>query len=125
VNGDGIPDLLISSRAEEAYVVFGFHTPAAPRFRRGDCNGDGATAGVTDPLFLLSYNFLGGPRPPCLAACDANADGRALGQVTDAVYLLTYNFLGGPPPLAPFPDCGSGTAADRTLGCERPPETCR
>ncbi len=92
----------------------------APRFLRADCNGDGTTGGVTDAVFLLNYNFRGGPKPPCLAACDANGDGRAEGQVTDAVYFLTHNFLGGPAPPEPFPNCGLGTEADQALGCETP-----
>jgi RNA polymerase sigma factor (sigma-70 family) len=96
--------------------------PAGPRFRRGDCNGDGTVAGqVTDAVYLLAFNFLGGPEPPCLAACDANGDGRVQGQVGDAIYLLTHNFLGGPAPVEPFPGCGPGLRPnDKTLGCENP-----
>jgi hypothetical protein len=95
-------------------------------FIRGDCDGDGKVAGrVTDAVFLLSYNFQGGAKPPCLAACDANGDGLATGQVADAVYLLQYSFLGGPPPVAPFPDCGSGALeTDPALGCEIAPGAC-
>ena len=91
-------------------------------FIRGDCNGDGQVTGqVTDAVFLLNYNFLGGEVPPCSAACDINSDGAWTGQVTDAVYLLNYNFLGGPAPLAPFPGCGKSTRAeDKDLGCARP-----
>jgi hypothetical protein len=98
----------------------------AARFLRGDCDGDGRVAGmVTDAVFLLEYSFRGGPRPPCLAACDADGDGRAAGQVTDAVYLLNYNFLGGPPPAAPFPECGPGLLpGDERLGCATAPARC-
>ena len=78
------------------------------RFIRGDCNGDGTVTGqVTDAVYLLNYNFLSGPKPRCIAACDADGDGAVGGKVTDAVYLLNYNFLDGPPPPDPFPDCGS------------------
>jgi hypothetical protein len=96
-------------------------------FLRGDCNSDGQVTGVvTDAVFLLTFNFLGGTRPGCLAACDANGDGQVTGVVTDAVYLLTYNFLGGPPPAAPFPACGPGELPrDDALGCELEPEACR
>jgi len=89
------------------------------RFIRGDCNGDGQVTGqVTDAVFLLNYNFLGGEVPPCSAACDINADGAWTGQVTDAVYILNYNFLGGPAPPAPFPKCGVSTLeSDEALGC--------
>lgn len=92
---------------------------SAPRFIRGDCNGDGRVEGsVTDGVFLLSYNFTGGAAPPCLAACDANGDGRVEGGVADAVYILTFNFLAGPAPVAPYPDCGEGTReSDAGLGC--------
>ena len=77
--------------------------------------------GVTDALFLLQHNFLGGKKPPCLAACDVNGDGRALGQVTDAIYLLQFLFLGSSPPVAPFPECGGSHAGtDREVGCEEP-----
>jgi hypothetical protein len=94
--------------------------PAGPRFLRGDCDGNGEVAGeVTDAVFLLNYNFLGGAEPPCLMACDVNGDGDATGQVSDAVYLLSFNFLGGPSPPDPFPECGEGEASE--LGCESPP----
>jgi hypothetical protein len=43
---------------------------------------------VSDAVYLLSYNFTGGARPPCFAACDANGDGSFTGGVADAVYLL-------------------------------------
>jgi hypothetical protein len=94
-------------------------------FLRGDCDGDGQVGGVvTDAIFFLNFNFLGGRRPSCLAACDADRDGEVLGVVTDAVYLLNFNFLGGPPPPAPFPGCGPGTETDAAMGCERPPAPC-
>jgi hypothetical protein len=36
-----------------------------PAFTRGDCNGDGNVVGVvTDAIYTLSYEFLGGPPPP-------------------------------------------------------------
>jgi hypothetical protein len=97
--------------------------PREERFVRGDSNGDGAVSGeVTDAVFLLRFNFLGGERPPCLAACDANGDGDVSGQVSDAVYILLFNFLGGPPPAPPFPDCGAGVLpGDSGLGCVTPP----
>ncbi len=96
-------------------------------FRRGECDGDGQLEGqVTDAVFLLNYNFRGGSKPPCLAACDANGDGQVEGQVTDAIYLLTYNFLGGPQPVGPFPNCGAGPLdTDEALGCETTPDKCR
>lgn len=94
--------------------------PAA-RFVRGDCNGDGRAAGsVTDAVFLLQFNFLGGTAPPCLAACDADGDGGVQGQVTDVVYLLGHLFLGGPRPPEPYPICGPDPAPGQ-LSCDRSP----
>lgn len=91
---------------------------ANPRFLRGDCNGDGDVAGsVSDAVYLLQYNFLGGAEPPCLAACDANGDGLVAGQVSDAVFLLNFNFMGGEQIPEPFPDCGLGNASDDVVGC--------
>ncbi len=89
-------------------------------FLRGDCNGDGNVIGqVGDAIFVLNYNFLGGPAPECMAACDSNADGNVIGQVGDAIYTLNYNFLGGPAIPEPFPACGrSSDERDLALGCE-------
>jgi len=96
-------------------------------FLRGDCDGDGAVAGVvTDAVFLLNANFGGGGTPGCLAACDANGDGSVTGEVTDAVYLLSFSFLGGLPPPFPFPSCDvSQRTDDVALGCRTPSESCR
>lgn len=52
--------------------------------------------------------------------------GDAAVNLSDAVSLLNHLFLGGPQPIAPFPNCGSGTPADyEELGCESAPEGCR
>jgi hypothetical protein len=94
-------------------------------FTRGDCDGDGQVSGiVTDAVVILTFNFVGGDDPPCLAACDADGDGSVTGTVTDAVYLLSFNFLGRPPPPAPYPGCSVGNESDFLLGCETPPESC-
>jgi hypothetical protein len=86
-------------------------------FIRGDCNNDGSTAGVTDAVSLLNYNFTGGATPTCLAACDVDGNGSTAG-VTDAIRILNYNFLGAEPPPAPFPNCGlSESAGDAALTC--------
>ncbi len=91
-------------------------------FVRGDCNGDGNVIGqVGDAVFVLNFNFTGGPVPVCMAACDSNADGNVIGQVGDAIYTLNFNFLGGPAIPAPFPECATSTAEDDVaLGCETP-----
>ena len=95
-------------------------------FVRGDCDGDGATSGVTDAIVILNFNFQGGLTPPCLAACDVDGDGTFRGVITDAVFLLNFQFQGGPTPPAPFPGCGNGTLpSDTELGCERLSAGCR
>jgi hypothetical protein len=98
----------------------------APRpFIRGDANGDGRPLDIADATYVLFFNFTGGPEPPCLAASDADGDGRVAGKVTDAVYLLTFAFLGGPPPPPPFPECAEGALdTDAALGCRRAPPDC-
>ncbi len=97
--------------------------PDGPTFLRGDCNGDGNVVGqVGDAIFTLNFNFLGGPAPACMAACDSNGDGNVIGQVGDAIYTLNFNFLGGPTPTPPFPECGvSEEPGDVALGCETSP----
>jgi hypothetical protein len=144
LDGDGLADLAALDWGSQAIVWFANASagpgpdadgngvidscePRGPSFIRGDCNSDGQVIGVvTDAVFLLNFNFVGGQRPRCLAACDANGDGQVTGVVTDAVYLLTYNFLGGSRPAAPFPACGPGELPrDGTLGCGLEPEACR
>jgi hypothetical protein len=100
--------------------------PSPGPFLRGDCNGDGSVSGVvTDAIFMLNFNFLGGPAPGCVAACDADADGAFSGSVTDAIYVLNFNFLGGPAPPAPFPGCDlSHHESDAALGCANPLDSC-
>jgi len=98
--------------------------PEGLGFLRGDCNGDGNVIGqVGDAIFVLNFNFTGGPVPSCMAACDSNGDGNVIGQVGDAIYTLNFNFTGGPAIPAPFPECARSTdPADSALGCEV--ETC-
>ncbi|MFP6737182.1 MAG: glycoside hydrolase family 18 protein [Planctomycetota bacterium] len=103
----------------------GLRQPPAARFIRGDCNTD-AMIDLTDAVYLLNYNFTGGPAPACAAACDADGDGQINGTVTDALYLLSFSFLGGAPPPAPFPACATaGRPSDEALGCEETVKDCR
>lgn len=88
-------------------------------FVRGDCDGDGQVIGlVTDAIFLLEFNFTGGPTPNCLKACDFNDDGNVISEVADSIYLLQFNFLGGPHPAAPFNECGLDLTPDK-LECTK------
>ena len=91
-------------------------------FIRGDCDGNGKFGGSpTEAIVGLQFSFRGGDEPPCLAACDAEANG-SLG-VTDYLRILRAAFLGLGEPDAPFPDCAvSGLGTDILLGCQTPPE---
>jgi len=73
-----------------------------PNYLLGDLNRDGKV-NIADVLFLLGYQFGGGPPPWCLALADVNADGSV--NVADAIYLLGYLFGGGPPPVPPQEPC--------------------
>jgi hypothetical protein len=91
-----------------------------PLFLRGDCDGDSRLV-LTDAIFLLNYNFLGGVEPPCLAACDSDGGGQVVGEVQDAVYVINHLFLGGPPPPDPYPFCGPEPESP-SLSCDTEPD---
>jgi hypothetical protein len=105
-----------------------FYQDEAPekRFLRGDVNGDGGVPGTTtDMIFLANFLFLGGARPPCLAAADVNGVEGVPGTTTDLIYLANFLFLGGLPPPAPFPACGPLVEPDDiALGCETEAPEC-
>jgi len=90
---------------------------AESRFERGDCNGDGVRgAVVSDAVFLLGWLVLQGDEPPCVAACDFDADAGV--NLSDAVGMLRYGFVGGGPPEGAYPGCGRATwGTDVVLGC--------
>lgn len=90
------------------WVLYVAIPPEVP-FVRGDTNSD-AGVDLSDALFLLSFLFLGGPRPDCEESADVSGEGAM--NISDALYLLNYLFLGGPPPAEPFPDCGLGVTGD-------------
>lgn len=90
-------------------------------FIRGDVDGSGFFNGLIDGLFLLAFQFSGGPVPPCLEAADGDGNDIVNGLV-DALYLLNAQFSGGAPPPPPFPDCG--TDDNYTLGCDVVPDLC-
>lgn len=62
----------------------------------GACNGV-LPLDISTPIFALGFLFSGGAAPPCIAACDANGDGRF--DVSDAIALLSFLFIGGPAPV--------------------------
>ncbi len=90
------------------------------RFRRADTNSDGAVD-ISDPIFTLSYLFLGGRAPGCMEANDANDD--ALVDLSDPVFILGSLFLGGGLRRIPAPGaytCGPD-AAFQGLPCDASP----
>ncbi len=95
-----------------------------PRFLRGECNDDGAID-IADAVCILNWRFSGTETPGCVAATNVNGD--EVVDLSDAVWLLNYLFVGGfPPPVAPYPDCGSGwLVADSELGCLTAPKVCQ
>lgn len=86
--------------------------PANEPFYRGDADGDGVVNGLVDGLFLLDFQFLGGPEPSCSDAADVDDDG-VLNGLVDTLFLLAYAFTGGSPPPDPGPTiCGIDPTAD-------------
>jgi hypothetical protein len=67
-------------------------------FHRGDPNADGRLD-ISDPIVIFDHLFLGGTRPACLEAADAQNDGRI--ELTDGIRLLEFLFREGPPPAPP------------------------
>lgn len=98
-NGNGIPD--------ECEI------PPAPRFVRGDVDGDSLLT-IGDPIRILSALFVDPDGIECRDAADANDSGAV--NVSDAVTLLDFMFLGASPPAAPWPECGEDTTDD-DLAC--------
>ncbi len=83
-------------------------------YLRSDANCD-RIIDITDPIFTLSFMFLGTDEPCCTEAADT--DGNSLIEITDPIVTLTYLFIGGLVPAPPFPDCGGE-------GCEDYPDPC-
>ena len=124
VNVTGLPSRssLFPEGASNDVEVRTMADPDPVAFLRGDCNGDSSASGsVTDGLYLLAFNFLGGETPPCLAACDVDGDGTVVGVVNDALYLLQHSFNSGPAPPLPYPQCGSDPDPSG-LSCDQPPD---
>lgn len=64
----------------------------------GDADNNGLFS-ISDPVYMMSYIFAGGPAPatPCLG--DANGDCKL--NISDAVLVVGYIFAGGAAPLCP------------------------
>jgi hypothetical protein len=81
----------------------------APRFRRGDANGD-RRLDISDAVRALLVLFAGAEPPACLDALDANDDGRA--DVADPIALLDHVVREGAAPPSPGGSCGPDPTAD-------------
>ena len=90
-------------------VVTTAENPCHHRFLRGDCNEDGSID-ISDASFSLSFQFAGGVKPRCGAACNSNGDAEV--DVSDPIYLLDYLFNGRSAPPAPFPQCDAAAPVD-------------
>jgi hypothetical protein len=110
---DGTDDIAIGAVDGSALVVFGDRGEL--EFVRGDVDARGGL-GLTDAVVVLNFLFIGGIRPLCLDAADANDDGGV--NITDAIYILSYLFLGGPRPPPPFPEAGTDMTPD-AIRCPR------
>jgi len=108
--GTGTFTIQVNATSACGLALIGPTTEAtcAPRFRRGDHNGDGALD-IADPLGVLGYMFSNGPAT-CMDASDANDDGSV--DVSDAVRLLLHLFGGTGPLPAPHGFCASDPTAD-------------
>ncbi len=129
VNHSGFPSrsaVFPGATSNDVEVHVDARSAGARRFIRGDCNGDGQPD-LGDAVFLLHYNFLGGRKPDCLAACDADGNGRVIGRVTDAIFLLLFLFSDGADIPPPYPNCGSFTeqpGATSTISCDESTASC-
>ncbi len=128
LNGDGKSDLAIPKMNDFVSVLLnttsrdedsnGVPDECAPRFFRGDVDGDGAL-NLTDSVRLLLGLFQGAAAPGCRESADSNDDGEL--NLTDAVQVLRYLFQAGPPPAAPGPpgdSCIAGNGDSPFLGCD-------
>ena len=101
-------------KCEDVILLLGFwyreEGPGEQEFKRGDVDGNGMAATLTDLIACLD-----GPPFPCDDAADVNDDG--ILDSTDCEYLADYfSVPGHPPPPAPFPNCGTDPTPD-ALGC--------
>ncbi|MGE3163876.1 MAG: immunoglobulin domain-containing protein [Planctomycetota bacterium] len=118
-NSNGVPDSCdIASGTSQDTNLDGVPDECGQGdFKRGDANGDDLT-NIADAIFVLNYQFGGGPTPGCLDTADTNDDGTV--NIADVVYLLAWLFTEGPDPQAPFPGCGTDPSVD-ALSCDTSP----
>ena len=87
-------------------------------FLRGDANSN-CRLGLTDAVFLLTFLFLSGPRPPCADSADSDDSGEL--DLSDVIFVLNFLFLGGPEPPLPGTEPGPDPTEDRLPVCTRSP----
>lgn len=88
----------------------------AADFLRGDSDGSGVLD-ISDPIYSLTYQFLGNTRPDCLDALDFD-DSNAI-DVSDPIASLAHQFLGGLPPAPPgLQFCGPDPTDDDGITCD-------
>lgn len=87
-------------------------------FVRGDSNSDDAV-NISDPIFLLSHLYLGGPTPDCPDAADADDNGKL--EASDAIVVLSTLFQGGGSVgiAPPYPAAGGDMSSDSLGPCVR------
>ena len=67
---------------------------------RGNVDGDSQNKiNINDIIYLINFDFLGGPPPKCFEEADVNGDGDNPNS-NDILYLINYAFKNGPPPVA-------------------------
>jgi len=84
------------------------------RFRRGDVDANG-TIDIVDPIHCLSYQYGGGPAPPCKDAGDFDDSGRY--DLSDCIANLCRQFGSCPAPPPPAEECGPDPTAGDPLDC--------
>ena len=98
-----------------ATLALALPAAAGPLFRRGDCDGDGSVL-LSDAIFGLTFQFLGGAKPLCADACDTDDSGGI--DLSDMVGILSYLFSAGEEPRPPGPrECGPDPTADGLEPC--------
>jgi hypothetical protein len=91
-----------------------YEVQATGNFTRGDPNEDGVVD-IGDPIYELSYLFVNGPAPECIARLDANDDN--LVDIADTIFLLTFLFNNGPQPPEPFDVAGPDPTPSSVTPC--------
>ncbi len=115
--GGRIDDFRVYRRAltDEEIATIMTGEPPAPKFLRGDADGNGMLQ-ITDAIATLNFLFVGNFTPTCMDALDWTDDGGV--EITDAVASLDHQFSTGDPSPAPgSQNCGPDPTDD-PLDCE-------